>query len=126
MESSAQGREWASASRCPSRTSAQKRARVLAARRSAGGRGATGIRNRALLVVLWRAGLRTAEALAEHPERAEALVARLVERVRCNQVRRQRLHAQRPPVTPGELPADARRSLEALGYLEPDTPEDRP
>jgi hypothetical protein len=36
VESSIQGREWASASRCPSRNSSQKRARALAARRSAG------------------------------------------------------------------------------------------
>ncbi len=36
------------------------------------GRGATGIRNRALLVVLWRAGLRTAEALALRPSDLDA------------------------------------------------------
>ncbi len=36
------------------------------------GRGATGIRNRALLVVLWRAGLRTAEALALRPSDVDA------------------------------------------------------
>jgi hypothetical protein len=36
VESSTQGRESASASRCPSRSSSQKRARALAARRSAG------------------------------------------------------------------------------------------
>ncbi len=36
------------------------------------GRGATGIRNRALLVVLWRAGLRTAEALALRPSDRDA------------------------------------------------------
>ena len=36
VESSSQGREWVSASRCPSRISTQKRARALAARRSAG------------------------------------------------------------------------------------------
>ena len=35
------------------------------------GRGATGVRNRALVVILWRAGLRVAEALALEPKDAD-------------------------------------------------------